>query len=65
MAKILLILTGGTICCQKRDGILSSNTQQAELALVDNFRSGGSPWLDTEFVSRFPIDTLSENMTLE
>lgn len=65
MAKILLILTGGTICCQKRDGILSSNTQQAELALVDNFRSGGSPWLDTEFVSRFPIDTLSENMALK
>ena len=64
MAKILLILTGGTICCQKKDGVLSSNTQTAQLALVDSFRSGGSQWQDTEFTSRFPIDTLSENMTL-
>ena len=65
MAKILLILTGGTICCQKNDGVLSSCTQAAELALVDGFRRSGSPWRGTEFCSRFPLDTLSENMTVE
>ena len=65
MAKILLILTGGTICCQKNDGVLSSCTQAAELALVDGFRCSDSPWREAEIVSRFPLDTLSENMTVD
>ena len=65
MAKILLILTGGTICCQKRDGVLSSCTETAELQLVDDFRHSDSPWREAEFCSRFPLDTLSENMTVD
>ena len=49
MAKILLILTGGTICCQKRDGVLSSCTEAAELQLVDDFRHSDSHWREAEF----------------
>lgn len=65
MARILLILTGGTICCQKEDGVMSSCTQVAERMLVTNFRAGSSPWREAEIEARFPLDTLSENMTVE
>lgn len=64
MVKILLILSGGTICCVKREHILSSDTAQAERALVANFRASASPWAGAEFDSRFPLDALSENMTI-
>lgn len=68
MVNILLILTGGTICCQKSEGVLSSCTEKANYMLIDNFRSSDSPWRgreQTHFASRFPVDTLSENMTVD
>lgn len=64
MTKLLLMLTGGTICCAKQERVLSCDTAQAERALTANFAAGPSPWAGRiEFVSHFALNTLSENMT--
>lgn len=63
--KLLLILTGGTICsfCNE-NGQLEPDLQEASVALVRHFKNGSSPFKDAEFSVLFPIDTLSENMTV-
>lgn len=66
--NILLVLTGGTICSfTNRSGEQSSDTKKAEALIIKNFREGSSKFRGEEYVSfdpRFPLDVLSENMTL-
>ena len=64
MKKILLVLTGGTICSAKNsDGLNDLNTEAASLSLVSVFREA-NPQNKVEFDSISPINTLSENMTV-
>ena len=70
MAKnILLILTGGTICSfATSKGEQASNTKEAETLIVNNFRNSDCQYRSEEYVkfkSEFPLDVLSENMTIE
>ncbi|MBQ7383757.1 MAG: asparaginase [Clostridia bacterium] len=66
--KILLILTGGTICSfATEQGEQASDTKKAQALIIQNFRAGDSRYRGeecVEFTSRFPLDTLSENMTV-
>lgn len=65
--KILLILTGGTICSfADSSGERVSDTKKAETLIVSNFRESDSEYRSEErvfFDARFPLDILSENMT--
>lgn len=75
--KILIVLTGGTICSAKNEsGLNALNTEAASLSLVSMYRestaAGERQWIeddvagsDVEFESISPINTLSENMTLD
>ncbi len=64
--KILLILTGGTICSvEDEEGIRSSETRQAQYKIVSRFRNSSSPFKDTEFDYLTPLNILSENMTVK
>ncbi len=66
MEKILLILTGGTICSAvNEDGKRAVDTENVKYRIIDNFRKSGSPFSGVEFDIRMPIDTLSENMTVD
>ena len=66
MDKILLILTGGTICSAvNADGKRAVDSENAKYKIIDNFRKSGSPFSDVPFDTEMPIDTLSENMTIE
>lgn len=66
MNKILLILTGGTICSAvNEDGKRAVDTENAKYKIIDNFRKSGSIFSKIDFETRMPIDTLSENMTVE
>lgn len=67
--RILIILTGGTICSfANANGEQVSNTKKAETLLVQNFRNGNSEFRDesiVKFESKRPLDILSENMTIK
>ena len=75
--KILIVLTGGTICSAKNEsGLNALNTEAASLSLVSMYREstaagerqgieGDVAGSDVEFESISPINTLSENMTID
>lgn len=58
--KILLIMTGGTICSRMTGGTLDSDAASAVPLLVDRLNSDG---FDAEFKVVQIMNTLSENMT--
>ena len=63
---ILLVLTGGTICSfSDEKGEKSTDIEKAKSLIVENFRKTDSKYRGVEFENRMPIDTLSENMTLD
>ena len=70
--KILLVLTGGTICSAKNEeGLNDLSTDAASLSLVQRFKEyvcreneNESRIPDIQFVSISPVNTLSENMTI-
>ncbi len=63
--KILLILTGGTICCvEDEKGERTSDAEKAKYKIVSIFKSSSSPFKDVAFDCRMPLDILSENMTV-
>lgn len=64
--RILLILTGGTICSfANEQGEREADTSRAQTLIVENFRNGGSPLANTAtFDAVSPLDILSENMTV-
>ncbi len=63
--KILLVLTGGTICSFKGEGDkLNSRTDEAKRLIIEKFRSSGSVFCDAVFEEAQVLDVLSENMTL-
>lgn len=65
MKKILVILTGGTICSQENEnGERSADAQNAKFRIVSNFRKSPSPYKDTDFDFLMPLNILSENMTI-
>ena len=62
--KILIVLTGGTICSAKNEsGLNALNTEAASLSLVSMYRDKDKADMDFEVIS--PINTLSENMTID
>ena len=61
--KILLIMTGGTICSRLDGGVLSSDTKYAAPLLIDRLRRD-SRYDGVEFEVLPVLDILSENMTL-
>ena len=64
--KILIILTGGTICsCEDSSGERSSQVNTAKYKITSIFRESGSPYSDVEFDYLISTDILSENMTLK
>lgn len=66
MDKILLILTGGTICSAiNAEGKRAVDTENAKYKIISEFRDSDSPFNNVDFETRMPIDTLSENMTIE
>lgn len=63
--KILLILTGGTICSSENsEGKRSSHAEKAKYKIVSAFRESSSPFRDIDFDFRTPLNILSENMTV-
>lgn len=58
--KILLIMTGGTICSRMTGGTLDSDAASAVPLLVDRLKNDG---FDAEFEVVQIMNTLSENMT--
>ncbi len=63
---ILLVLTGGTICSfSDEKGEKSTDIEKAKSLIVEKFRKTDSKYRGVEFENRMPIDTLSENMTLD
>ncbi|MBR0348979.1 MAG: asparaginase [Clostridia bacterium] len=65
MNKIFLILTGGTICSyENADGKRATDAESAKYKIISEFRKSGSPFNGVEFDTAMPIDTLSENMTV-
>ena len=66
MKKLLLILTGGTICSfRDSTGHNASDADRAAPILTELLRNSDSPVKDTEFDVIRPLDTLSENMTVD
>ena len=69
MKKILLVLTGGTICAfSGSDHTRGLDVARAKALLEENFRASGSPFASvdaTQFAIGERFDTLSENMTFE
>ena len=66
MKKILVILTGGTICSfENSSGERTADTENAKYKIISNFRNSTSPFKDTEFDFLMPLDILSENMTVK
>lgn len=65
MRKILLILTGGTICSFAAEmGKNDVDSEKAAPILEEMLRKSDSPYRNTEFDVSMPLNTLSENMTL-
>ncbi len=66
MKKILLIMTGGTICSfRDSTGHNAADVGKAAPLLIDVLRESESPMKDVEFEIISPLDTLSENMSVE
>jgi L-asparaginase/archaeal Glu-tRNAGln amidotransferase subunit D len=66
MKKILLIMTGGTICSFKNStGYNAADVVKAAPLLIDVLRNSESRARDAEFDVIKPLDTLSENMSVE
>ncbi len=64
--KILIILTGGTICsCEDSAGERSSQADTAQYKITSIFRESDSPYSDVEFDYLISTDILSENMTIK
>lgn len=64
--KILIILTGGTICsCEDSAGERSSQADVSQYKITSIFRESGSPYSEVEFDYLISTDILSENMTLK
>ncbi len=64
-SKILVILTGGTICsCEDSAGERTSEARTAQYKITSIFRESGSPYSNMEFDYLISTDILSENMTL-
>ena len=65
MEKILLMLTGGTICSfVDKNGIKESDYGRAMPLLIDNFKKSNLIYDDVEFEVVSPLDILSENMDI-
>ena len=66
MKRILLIMTGGTICSfQDSTGHNAADVGKAAPLLIDVLRKSESPMKDAEFDIISPLDTLSENMSID
>lgn len=66
MNKILLILTGGTICSyENADGKRTTDAESAKYKIISEFKKSDSPFNNVEFDTVMPLDTLSENMTVQ
>ena len=66
MDKILLILTGGTICSyENSDGKRATDAESAKYKIISEFRKSDSPFNGIVFDTVMPLDTLSENMTFQ
>lgn len=64
MKKILLMLTGGTICSFiNGDGFKHADLKKAAPLLIENFKRNNIN--DIEFEVLLPLDILSENMTVD
>ena len=64
MKKILLMLTGGTICSfVDDDGFKDTDYKKAAPILLDAFKKNNAGELDIEFEVMSPLSILSENMT--
>lgn len=64
MKKILVILTGGTICSYENiDGERTADAESVKYKIISNFRNSTSPFKNAEFDFLMPLDILSENMT--
>ncbi len=64
-ADILLIFTGGTICCfENENNERYPDVIGAERLIISNFSKSGSKFKDIKFCSKEPLNILSENMTL-
>lgn len=62
--KILVLLTGGTICSAvNKEGKRFSDAKHVRI--IETFFSGDSPWRENvQFSVQMPLDILSENMTV-
>ena len=66
MKKILLIMTGGTICSfRDGTGYNAADVGKAAPLLIDVLRESDSTEKNAEFDIISPLDTLSENMSVE
>ncbi len=66
MKRILLIMTGGTICSfRDSTGHNAADVGKAAPLLIDVLRESDSPMKDVEFDIISPLDTLSENMSID
>ena len=66
MKRILLIMTGGTICSfRDSTGHNAADVGKAAPLLIDVLRDSDSPMKDAEFDIISPLDTLSENMSID
>lgn len=66
MKKILLMLTGGTICSvENEDGKRQTDAESVKYKITSRFEKSDSPFRRVKFDTKTPIDTLSENMTFD
>ena len=64
--KILIVLTGGTICSTIKEDVRTLDADFAKIALVSSFLNSDSPLRDEiEFEIGENFNILSENMTIE
>lgn len=65
MKKILLMLTGGTICSFiNNDGFKNAEAEKAAPLLIDNFKRNNTDGLEVDFDVETTLNILSENMTV-
>ncbi|MGE4214722.1 MAG: asparaginase domain-containing protein [Anaerotignaceae bacterium] len=65
MKKILLMLTGGTICSFiNSHGFKYADHKKAAPILLDNFKRNNTDGLEVDFEVEWPLNILSENMTV-
>lgn len=64
--KILLILTGGTICSfADSSGEKKPDTKKADYLIKEIFKASDSPYKDAEIDDKIPMGILSENMSCD